>query len=318
MEKLPEKKLRQERKYEKSFGLDVKIKAFYFRHAEKASGKVGDSSGVSKSFISEKGQQDSEILGALLPEPAEHGHKMAWSSLERTSETGDAMLRGYSPDNRAKEFKKRVKIELLGKSVTKEFLDLYISKCIKNDNEILKAKGLDPDDYPKLTPEEQAEISEKGEENVIEGWINNEDSELVKMLTPEQAAADLAVIVRRDINMPKKLKLGSRIDLFRMTHKTITEPLLMKIIILPDGGKPDKLKDIGGSMGLNEGWEINSFINENGEKEVKLFLYRVDKSEDFPKYNKEEYKIDLDELNRLADLGIKTDEGTVKIIGKAE
>lgn len=292
-----------DKKYEKPYGLNVKVRNFYLRHAEKASGIVGQDGKISKSTLSKRGEEESKILGEQLPFPAKHGFKIKWSSFQRTLETGEAKTKGYLGEEERRKFITRKDVTLLDPYAPQECRDLYLKKWQSNKLAIMKDMGIE-EEYDKLSTDQQAEIAERAEEPVTEEWLDNKDSELAKLYSPEEAAARLAVLVRRDIKMPKRLKSGSEVDLFRVTHKTITEPLLMKILILPNGGKPKKLKDIGGSLGLNEGWEINSFTNDEGKKEVKLFLYRVDRSGESPKYEKQEYKIDLEELNRLADLGV--------------
>lgn len=286
-------------------GLNVKVRSFYFRHAEKASGIVGSGSNLSKSLISEKGKEDSIELGKHIENPARDGYKIGWSGNERTLQTGEAETEGYLGEEERKKFVTREKLELSEKNIPKEAGELYFSMWGENKKKILDELGIKTEDYEKLSPDKQAEIAEKAEEPVTSEWVDNNESELAKLYPQEKAAAHIAVLVRRDIKTPEKLVSGSSVDLFRITHKTITEPLLMKIIILENGEKPKKLEDIGGSLGLNEGWEIDSMTDENGEKSVKLFLYRVGKFEGELGYIKKEYNIDLEELERLADLGVE-------------
>lgn len=299
----------QEKKYEKPYGLDTQVRSFYFRHAEKASGDVGAVGQISNSLISDKGSKESVFLGEQLGEPSPDGFKIDWSKQPRTLETGEKMTEGYlknlQKDGLVKKFNSRSKIELSDKHYTKEFTDRYIADWEDNKKRLLNEKGLNVEDFKNLSTEDQALIAEEAEEPVISKWLNDEDSELAKLMSVKDAAANLAWRLKRDIRMPEKLKSGSRVDLFKMTHKTITEPLLMKILVLPNGEKPNKLEDIGGSLSLNEGWEVDSSIDENGEENIKFYLYRVDRSEKEPKYIKQEYNVDLGELDRLAELGMK-------------
>ncbi len=303
--KVPEiEKLKDEPHYEKPYGLDVLVRSFYFRHAEKASGNVGTESGFSTSNISERGRSESAILGEQLPETAADGLKIAWSGSERTKETAEAMVSGLQKAEE-KMFKTREKSKLgVYDYGSKEFADVYLKMWNSNKIAILKEMKISENDYNELDTNEQAKIAEKAEESVIQRWLDNPESELAKLSPPEVAAAHLAIFVRKNINMPQKLKSGSKVDLLGVTHKTITEPLLMRIIKLDNGGHLEKLEDIGGSLGLNEGWEVDSFVDEEGEKRVRLFVYRVDRSGDMPKYIKQEYCVDLEELDRLAELGL--------------
>ncbi len=291
---------------EKQFGCNVSIRNFYFRHAEKASGLVGDENGMSISRLSEKGRHDSYKLGSQIGNPAKDGFKIKWSGLERTLETGEEKTEGYLGDNDRKKFITREVKELSGDlmDTKKEFGALYIEKWEMNKKAILEKRDLKIDSYTILDSTQQAEIAEEAEEPVIAEWIDDPKSDLHKFYPPEEAAAYIATIVNKGIEMVKKLKNNSAVDIFNMTHKTITEPLLMKIILLPNGQKPQKLAEIGGALGLNEGWELDVKTDNNGTQIVKLIMYRVNSSNgQNPKYDKTEYNIDLDELNRLAEIG---------------
>jgi len=299
----------QSRPENQEYGKNILVRSRYFRHAQKASGAVGEGATISTSSISEKGRVESVELGSQLERPALDGYKIAWSGNPRTLETGKAVAEGYLGDEKRKEFNANEK-KLLG-NYTEDYAkwtEIYIAKWEKNKTDLMNSRGIDPLKYKELTPDEQMEIAEAAEEPVISEWLENSDGELAQAFSPEQTAAQVAVQVRRDIRMPEKLKSGSEIDLFRITHKTITEPLLMKILVLENGQKPDKLSDIGGSLSLNDGFEFESSTDEKGKPKVKFIMYRTDRLGEQPVYNKHEYAVDLAELNRLADLGINLDK----------
>lgn len=283
-------------------GRNVRVRSFYFRHAEKASGAVGSAGAISTSSISERGREESVILGEQLPEPARDGYKIARSKSPRALETADALAKGYSDEGT--DYKTRTKVELWPDDSDPKFVGPYLEKWEALKREIMAEKGIAPEDFGKLPPREQALIAEAAEEPVISEWLNNPESEMAKAYPPEEAAARLAVLVNRDVKMPERLKPDSEIDLFRITHKTGTEPLLMRIIKLEDGSKPKTLDQIGGSLGLNDGWELDVATDDGGNKNAKLTLYRVDRSGEDPKFVTKEFTIDLEELSRLAEKGI--------------
>lgn len=285
------------------YGKNVEVRSIYLRHTQKASGAVGAGSQISQSVISEQGGTDSIALGSDIPNPAKDGYKIGWSNSERTLQTANKLIEGYLRDDERKRFNPGIKEQLFDNWKSKEFNQLYIGKWEENKKKIMLDRGYDPENYSKLSIDEQTEIAETAEEPVIEEWIDNKNSKLAELCSTEEAAAQLAVLVSRDIKMPTKLKSGSQVDLFRLTHKTITESLLMRIITLPDGRKPQKLKEIGGSLGLNEGYEIDTKIDETGKKTSKLTMYRVNKSGEHLDYVKTEYGLDMDELKRLAEIG---------------
>lgn len=289
-------------------GRNVSVHALYFRHAEKASGIVGTGSQVSASLISPRGKIQSENLGADLTKlsvPGADGIKIRSSLQPRTRESADAMVAGYRGESETLQFPPRVKWELSPDTQPKDYFALYVKKWDVLKNEEMKRRGIDPKDFSKLTPKEQAEIAEPSEEPVAAEWLQDPKSDMACLFPPEVAAAQIAVLVRRDMETTGRLKSGSAIDLFNNTHRTMTEPLLMRIMRMPDGTKPGKLADIGGLLGLNDGFEMRTRTDQNGIPTTKLFMYRVEDSEsDQPEYERKEYGIDIDELNRLADMGI--------------
>ncbi len=300
----------QEKKYERPKGLDVRVRNFYFRHAEKASGEVGTvSDGISRSAISlglEGGRMNTLKLSSQLPEPADKYH-IGWSGNVRTLETMDALTLDY--DGKEQISEPVLFPELLDSIRPKEWDKLYISIWEGNKSKIMQEKSIDPAKFSKLSPSQQAEIAEGAEEPVMNEWIDNPESELAKLYPVETAATHIAVLVKQDLDLTAKLDSGTKLDQFRGTHKTITEPLLMKIIILENGKKPQKLEDIGGCMDLNDGWELDVRTDDKGEITYKFIMYRaVHDTGGGVTYLTKEFSVDVNELNRLGEIGLKLKE----------
>lgn len=297
--------IEDKQQYELPKGRDVMVRNFYFRHAEKAIAIIGDvkTGEISKSVISPNGKKESLMLGNQMPELTNQ-IEVGWSGIERSLETIEAKIEGGQKDSKnifAKEYP-----ELAGLA-PEEWAKLYIVKWEENKRKILEEIGISEKKYPILPPGEQAEISEKAEEPVISEWLDNPNSDLAKLNPPENVAAYIAVLIREDIEKPEKLESGSKLDQLRGTHKTVMEPLLMRALKLENGQKPNQLEDIGGSLGLNDGFEIDLHIDREGKKNLKFIMYRAVRSEpgEGIVFIKKEFDIDLDELNRLADLGIE-------------
>lgn len=200
----------------------------------------------------------------------------------------------------------RVKFELSPEALPKDFFALYVKKWDEVKNVRMNERGIDPASFSSLTSKQQAEIAEPAEEPVAAEWLENPDSEMARLFPPEIAASQMATLVRRDTQMAMRLKSGSSFDLFGNTHRTITEPLLMYIAKLPNGQRPKHLSDIGGLLGLNDGYELRTTTDQKGIPTTKLFLYRVvNRESDYPEYAQTEYEVDLNELNRLADVGVQ-------------
>lgn len=291
--------------YELLKGRDVMVRNFYFRHAEKASAIIGDvkTGEISKSAISPNGRRESHMLGNQIPELGEQ-IEVGWSGIERSLETIKAQIEGGQKDSESIFVKEYA--ELAG-FMPEEWGKLYIAKWEANKQKILKERKISAKRYLILPTGEQAEISEIAEEPVMSEWLDNLNSELTKLYPPEMAAAHIAVLIRNDIEKPQGLESGSKLDQLRGTHKTIMEPLLMRVLKLESGQKPNQLEDIGGSLGLNDGFEIDFYIDKEGGKSLKFIMYRAVRSEpgEGVLFIKKEFDVDLEELNRLADLGLK-------------
>ncbi|HEY9585669.1 MAG TPA: hypothetical protein VJJ02_03735 [Candidatus Paceibacterota bacterium] len=295
------------------YGRNVAVNTFYFRHAEKASGSVGEGSSISSSLISERGARQSRSLGQSLQhlsKPGLQGVKIGASTQPRTLETAQIMGRSYAGIFAPENFNPRSKMELSADQLPEGFSKLYIGKWAVRKEKLLGERGLSLEDFGKLPTAEQAKIAERAEEPVIEEWLDRPRSGLARRYPPEKAAASLAVLVRRDVETAKRLRSGSSVNLLRVTHKTVTEPLLMRIVRLPGGGKPKKLADIGGPLGLNDGWELRTKTDADGHSKVSLYMYRVkDRETDEPIYEQKEFSLDLEELNKLAKLGLAYKHG---------
>lgn len=294
-----------EKRYEQPRGLDVHINSYFFRHAEKNSGIIGTAKeGGSLSSISSQGEKDSRELGTTLDQPAKDGFKIKWSGNPRSLETGEALIEGYFNNLNKHEFRTkfatRKRTELYGEPMPRDFLALYMVEFEESLRKILKRENLTMEEYKILDSGKQAELAEEAEEPVMREWINNENGQLQKSHSLEQAAAPIALMVNRDLKMSQELNSGSQVDNFNMIHKISTEPFLMKVIVLESGQKPEKLEDIGGSLGLNDGWKADIATDGKGERTAKIVLYRVNRSQPNLSFETQEYSLDIAELERLA------------------
>jgi hypothetical protein len=297
-----------------TFGRNVHLRSRYFRHAEKASGNVGAGQTFSSANISPRGAEESKILGRQLGEPLTKGIKLYGSSQDRTIETGEATASGLREGSEpVPELSSRRRQELLF-SEPEEYAGPYLERWETNKRAIMIDRGIIGESadaktmkiaYDALDTTTQADIAESAEEPVISEWLDDPNSELAQAYLPEHAATEVAILVHRDLKAANRLPNDSAYDMMKVTHKTVTEALLKRIIQLEGGKKPERLADIGGSLGLNDGFEFDIQTDEHGERVVTFTMYRVDRSGEEPKYVTEKYDVDLRELERLAELGVK-------------
>jgi len=297
------------------YGNNVTVHGLFFRHALKANAQIAKpesgSTQVSSAAIAPEGESRSRNLGrALRPHVprGRHGMKLYHSDQARTLETGRAMKGGARYhladwDAKKPDKYKDQKTIALSLDFPEGFLPLYTKLFEENKARLMQKKGIRKD-FSELPPEEQAAIAEPAEEPIIRDWLEKSDSELARLYPPEEAAAKLAVRVSWILAMPARLRSGSQVELLHVTHKTITEPLLMRILVLDSGQRPERLADIGGSLGLNDGWGIEVRRDQKGRRKVRLCIYRAQDTVNGSHYEKKKYKINLAELERLAHLGM--------------
>lgn len=281
--------------YESPKGRDVTIRIFSFRHAMKDKSKQASPYGLA----------ESAALGEQLPDVAKDGYKLIPSTQERSLRTIEKMTEKYSG---ARRFNTREKgfVSLYDCRLPYDsdgFEAAWGQKIEEARDEIFAREGLDENAYQQLRPEQQALVDDLLESAAVVDWIDNPSSEMAKSLPPETMAMSTAIELDRYLRMPERLKSGSAVDLLRGTHQSILEPLLARVVRLPNGEPVKSLNDIGGAMGFNEGFELISQTDKTGQPSARLILYRAPRdwrNPTPPQYQKTEYGLDLDELHRLA------------------
>ena len=297
----------ESKEYKEKFGCDTHLRAIFVRHAQKRSGEIlSKEGGLSVSSISEKGEKEAERFGEEIGMPARDGRAGRISESERTGETLENIEKGCLKLNeKGKRFKTRIRAELYADGPDK-WEKIYGKEFNKNKKNLLVERGLKVKDFSKLSPDEQEEIAEAAEEPVVEEWLFDKKSKIYQAYPPEYRAVKRAVLIWQYIRMPDKFYSGSELDIFNATHKTVTEPLLAEILVLPNGKKIKSLQEIGGSLGTLDSWELDISNDEEGNKDVKLLLRRKMQIESGKiEFKEEEYDIDLKRLEELARRGIE-------------
>ena len=92
-----------EKEYEKPKGLDIRIRSFYLRHAEKAEAGIDDDIAISKN-----GEEQTATLGIGINNPSENGRKVYHSGILRSKDTGELFSESISGNK--KKLKTRMNI----------------------------------------------------------------------------------------------------------------------------------------------------------------------------------------------------------------
>lgn len=258
----------------KKFGADVIVRNFWIRHAQKKSGEIAstEKNSISLSSISEQGAVTSEDYGRVI-NASEKGAKGYVSSSPRTAQTLEKVLDGYQKNNPDKTIRTvRIREELTS-DLSPDFLALYNSKFGEQKQRVMVEMGFGESNFLKLSPDEQERIAEVAEEPVMREWLNDRESELARLYPPLMAARRFAHLFNQRHNrLAQKLYSGSEIDLFHITHKTITEPFLTSGVLIQksSGERVTRLEQLGGSLQPLGDWQSEVATDEGGNPQIVI------------------------------------------------
>src|SRR3989339_976509 len=112
--------------------------------------------------------------------------------------------------------------------------------------------------------------------------------------SPVETAATMAKILNNNIRMADRLKANSKVDLVNATHDFNIVAFLKEVLVRNIDDKRvvgfDSVKEIGGSMEFNGGFEVLIKTDDGGHKTLKI-LFRG-----------EEYEIDETRLTELVEI----------------
>lgn len=240
-------------------------------------------------------------------------------SLDKLSEKGKKQ--GLARGEEHKVSSEAEKIKKVGRSPkerTDESLKYMFKGADLEDIEIYKKEELDtmaiPDNVKNKMFFKDEEKKEKRTFNeTMDFVLNHPDMEK----EVEDSAERLSHRVNVALKIPRilakgdeKLKqfseqMGNDVLLENVTHGPVQEAFLKKVVILEDskGNKKrgfDRVEEIGGAFQPGEGFEIETVVNDRGEQEKKLFIYRLDET-GAKITQRKELTVDWDEINRLGE-----------------
>ncbi len=257
-------------------GANVDVRNFWIRHAQKMSGEVAssDKTTISLSLISEKGVIMSKNYGETIT-PKKHGAKSYVSKSDRTKQTAENILIGYQKNNPGVPIRPIKINEKLLFDMPKDFLRLYLQKFEEQRKIVLSEMFPDGTEFSKLSPDDQEKVAEAAEEPIIREWLDNDNCELQKLYPTIEAAKQFAKLFnKRHEFFAKKLYSGSEVDLFHLTHKSMTEPFLVSGVLIKksNGERITKLNQIGGSLSTLGDWQSEVTTDSIGKPQVVVRL----------------------------------------------
>jgi broad specificity phosphatase PhoE len=256
---MPEKS--PEKEITKEYGRNIRQRDIYFRHGEKTT--TGE--------LAPAGYKRAEKIGKSL-KVAQHDIKGYYSPWERTEQFTKTII---DATKKVKKFSARQRLEL-GRL---KFSETFLHKIMQ--------------------------IREKeGANAAVQYYLGYEKQRPEKNLpSPKEIAADMAKHVLTHIKMTERYYNGSKVDLINGTHRFCIEPFLKEAIgeeieknpVNPKG--KTFVEKLGGSMDFGQGFEIDTVIDSQGRKSVKLLL------------RGKEYPVDTERLTRLIEKYYKKEKG---------
>ncbi len=324
------------------YGKNVVINFYYFRHGQKMYAKVGrdtiSDSLLSEKGITDSTELGSEMKqeGIDLVNIGTTSIDRQWTKgvgKNRTQQTAERVLSG----NEAIDRKVRRYFNLGFYTEPYKGSDYFFSeyKRITDEKrdevlqEVYSGKKLED-----LSPDEQEKVMYIAEEPAIEWYLQHQGESLEKTdeakkwyaeqglkpnkttITPRESAALAAYQVNRLLNLPQFMKNDVVKNYFTVGNQLASEPFLTYVVLgkyagAEHGGKTEdglefnaveRLREIGGSLKITEGWHLKIITNDKGKLIANL------------KFRDKEYDLDLDKIRELAEVGRELYEKEAKKI----
>lgn len=251
-------------------GKNVEVSIRLTRHGEKDE----------KGNLSEEGKVKAEDYGKQYLDP-DKIRVTRVSRKKRVIETAETALKQLG-----KKIRMREKFELSSESVV---LDSEKSDFFRRADERLAEANNMTDEKERNQKIEKAE-----EKNVLE-WLSYNDQRPDKgTASPKEVVRNLAPLIKRNLDFVSRLKSGTKVEFFNVTHEFMLAALIKYLIkkrtesrglengeeIMRNTGRIKPLEDI----------VIKAQTDENGAEEQIEVLFRGEK-----------YELDLDKLNELCE-----------------
>lgn len=164
--------------------------------------------------------------------------------------------------------------------------------------------------FKDLSQDEQEKVAEYGNEFAVQMYLDYDNQRPdPDTLAPREEASRVAFKINRLINLPDYMPADSSVDLVSSGHKTSTEAFLSYVIENEETHQVGfrDLKDIGGSLGILDSWDLEIQNNEEGRKTVSIVIQRENGAT-------QRYGINMEALRRLAQEGSESLDITPKKI----
>jgi len=257
-------------------GKNIKIRAVFVRHGEKAT-----SVKTSETGLTERGRQESAEFGRGLGK--RDAIKPYTTDTKRTRATSREIV-GASPTE--KKMKQRIRD---GLRIELDETGPFFKRLMQIKKEII---GEDFQDIPDKELARRTEEAERRQTNYYLGF--GEKRPDPNTYSPVEAASRVAQTVNTYIKMPERLNNGSEVDLVNAAHDMPISVFLSEVMVREvDGNRVigfDNVDEIGGPIRYNEGFELDISTDQTGDKVVRMF------------FRNQAYDIDTNRLQELVEI----------------
>lgn len=254
MENLETKTFSENAEYK--YGKSVKIQVIFLRHGEKETDTA-----TAETALTERGRKESMETGKSLDK--KDLIKAYSSNTDRTKESAELIV-AASPTE--KKMNLRLKEELAFHYDKKGD---FVNKLMETKKEMLGQ------DFNGLREEEKKERIDKYENWATDYYLNFGGQRPDEgTMSPVETAAMTSKLAERYAKMADKVYSGSDIQLINDTHDYNIASFLKEVLIRDINGQKIRgfksIKEVGGHLGFNEGFELLIENDNEGKKNIKL------------------------------------------------
>ncbi len=261
-------------------GHNTAVHFTFLRHSQKANANVfNQDGGISAAAISTGGQERAKQLGKKRFAGRDID-KSYGTKVTRTRETLAAAFgaAGVDPVFLEKSDATEAYFALPAQAGSKAYNKRY-DDIMEPHRQTYITEHFPGKKFAELPPDEQEIVAEYAEEPAMEWYLaHNSERPDAETPSPREDAARVAYKINHLVNVVDYMPGGKEVDLVSSGHKTSTEAFLKYVIERQVGDKTivgfNTLSDIGGSLKILDGWDLDVKNNERGEKTATIILRR--------------------------------------------
>jgi hypothetical protein len=269
----------------KEFGKNIHAVIEFGRH--EVPGKTPE--GMSADYLKPAGQEKAKIRGSFIEEDKIGGYASPKLRAQETIDLEMQSTENVEVINRKLEDLKNSKGEDINIKDDQKEGSIFRIKTKKELDTVQDFGKIMGDAKEWAKKEIDGGSKRKTYDLIVQFYLDNAELCVEKgVITPREAAAEIATRAFKELGMTERFYKDTDIRLTNITHGPKLEPFLQQILINENGEKGfESLEEIGGALNPGESFEFDVQIDKEGNKVVKL------------KLKGKVYNIDLEEIEKL-------------------